>query len=597
VATPDEGHHFTYWSDGLATAARTEYDVTYNMTLTANFLPDASNVTLAYSAGLHGAIEGVATQSVPVGGSGSQVTAVPDAGYRFAYWDDGVGTAARTDSNVMFGKAPTAYFERLKYTLEYTAEYGGEIQGTTLQTVSPGGDGTYVAAGAHTGYRFIKWSDGLATAGRVDWNVTCSLSVSAFFDIIKSAYVLTYTAGMGGSISGSKTQLVASGGTGSSVTAMPAAGHHFVMWSDGLATAARTDSLVYCDKALTAYFAADSAAYLLAYATDGNGTLAGAAVQSVASGGSGTEVVAVANTGYHFSGWSDGYARGARTDLNVKMDITATAMFALGGQNCVVTYSAGPCGSVTGILTQSVAQGGACTAVTAVPDSGYHFVTWSDGSTSATRTDLGVACDRTYMAVFDPSVYTADYRAGPNGSISGSAHQLISHGHNASSVTGVPSGYYRKSHWSDGYPLTANMGVRVDQAVDHNIDAAIYFYLPTYSVSVSAGAGGTATPDTVGGAIAMAGETVVALRAEPAVGYVFSKWTVLRGSAPAAPTAADTTVTVGADTSIRADFAVLVPSAAFVSGVPTGTTNVQGGTVVVGGSNVVSYKYEIVKVS
>jgi len=45
------------------------------------------------------------------GGNGSQVTAVPNAGYHFVSWSDGVLTAARTDMNVTADLSVTASFE------------------------------------------------------------------------------------------------------------------------------------------------------------------------------------------------------------------------------------------------------------------------------------------------------------------------------------------------------------------------------------------------------------------------------------------------------------------------------------------------------
>lgn len=77
--------------------------------------------------------------------------------------------------------------------------------------------------------------------------------------------------------------------------------------------------------------------YALNYTTDGNGQLSynssliPTVSQSVASGGNATLVVAVAHSGFAFSGWSDGYHTAARTDLNVQNPITVTASFAASG--------------------------------------------------------------------------------------------------------------------------------------------------------------------------------------------------------------------------------------------------------------------------
>jgi hypothetical protein len=65
-----------------------------------------------------------------------------------------------------------------------------------------------------------------------------------------------------------------------------------------------------------------------------------------------------------------------------------------------LTYLAGANGTATGKLFQPVLSGGSGTAVTAVPNSGYHFVNWSDGGTTATRTDTNVTVSRTLTANF-----------------------------------------------------------------------------------------------------------------------------------------------------------------------------------------------------
>lgn len=64
-----------------------------------------------------------------------------------------------------------------------------------------------------------------------------------------------------------------------------------------------------------------------------------------------------------------------------------------------LTYSAGPGGTIQGAANQSVGYGGDGAAVTAVPDEGYEFTGWSDGTLSATRTDTADG-DKTLYATF-----------------------------------------------------------------------------------------------------------------------------------------------------------------------------------------------------
>jgi uncharacterized repeat protein (TIGR02543 family) len=70
----------------------------------------ASSYTLTYSAGANGTLNGITPQTVSSGGSGTQVTAVANAGYHFVSWSDGVLTAARTDRNVTANTSVTANF-------------------------------------------------------------------------------------------------------------------------------------------------------------------------------------------------------------------------------------------------------------------------------------------------------------------------------------------------------------------------------------------------------------------------------------------------------------------------------------------------------
>ena len=104
------------------------------------------------------------------------------------------------------------------------------------------------------------------------------------------------------------------------------------------------------------------------------------------------------NSGFHFVNWSDGVLTASRTDLAVATDITVTANF--DSNTHTLTYSAGANGSISGTTPQTVAYGADGTAVTAVANSGYHFVYWSDGVMTASRTDLAVTTDRTVTASF-----------------------------------------------------------------------------------------------------------------------------------------------------------------------------------------------------
>ena len=212
---------------------------------------------------------------------------------------------------------------------------------------------------------------------------------------------------------------------------MPNTGYHFVDWSDGVLTATRTDTNVTANMTVTATFAINT--YTLTYTAGANGTITGISPQTVNHGASGTAVTAVPNAGYHFVSWSDGVRRPTRTDTNVTADMTVTATFAI--NTYTLTYTAGANGTITGASPQTVNHGASGTAVTAVPDAGYHFVNWSDGVLTAARTDTNVTADMTVTATFAINTYTLTYTAGANGTITATSPQTVDHGGSGTAVT------------------------------------------------------------------------------------------------------------------------------------------------------------------
>jgi len=69
--------------------------------------------------------------------------------------------------------------------------------------------------------------------------------------------------------------------------------------------------------------------YNLTYTAGSNGSVSGDTEQEVEAGESGSAVTATPNSGYRFSGWSDGSHENPRIDEDVSEDITVTANFEL----------------------------------------------------------------------------------------------------------------------------------------------------------------------------------------------------------------------------------------------------------------------------
>jgi hypothetical protein len=108
IAVPNYGYLFLNWSDGNIIANRIDFGVLNNITVTANFI--LKTYLLNYIAGIGGILIGNTSQSVVHGSNGTKVTAVPNNGYVFSSWSDGVTTAERTDLNVVYNITVTAEF-------------------------------------------------------------------------------------------------------------------------------------------------------------------------------------------------------------------------------------------------------------------------------------------------------------------------------------------------------------------------------------------------------------------------------------------------------------------------------------------------------
>ena len=136
-----------------------------------------------------------------------------------------------------------------------------------------------------------------------------------------------------------------------------------------------------------------------------------------------------------------------------------------------LTYNAGANGGISGSATQSVIYAGSGMAVTAVPNNGYAFTNWSDGSTTNPRTDANITNNLTVTANFVPLIYTLTYIAGSNGNISSTSSQSVSFGGSGTAVTAMPNAGYAFTNWSDG--LTANP--RTDANVSSNLTVTANF--------------------------------------------------------------------------------------------------------------------------
>ncbi|MBQ4108677.1 MAG: CotH kinase family protein [Clostridia bacterium] len=257
-----------------------------------------------------------------------------------------------------------------------------------------------------------------------------------------------YVASEGGTIEGAVTQektvIKGENAAFDMVTAKPNDGFFFLSWSDGKTDPSRSD-LLSQSTVFTAVFE-KIPTYKLTYLASEGGTISGASLQEIQIGNVGTPVIAVPSEGYKFIGWDDGCNTSERSDAS-DADKTVTALFEL-IQYGTVEYKHTMGGTLVGEAIQTVEYGKSTTTITAVPSEGYTFVSWNDGVTTPSRSDI-VNGNKTYLARFSSGV-TANYSATDGGVIDGESTQKLNYGQKSSEVTAVANDGYMFVSWSDG---------------------------------------------------------------------------------------------------------------------------------------------------
>ena len=143
---------------------------------------------------------------------------------------------------------------------------------------------------------------------------------------------------------------------------------------------------------------------ILKYENSENGKLEGELEQRIARGATGSVVKAVADEGYIFAGWSDGFELEVRRDKNVEENITVSPKFVKIGSTFSVRYDI-KAGNRT---LQSVKRTGkAGETVNYLPAKeppvGYKYGNWSDGEKGGNRYDTVVSDGKRYVLELVPT--------------------------------------------------------------------------------------------------------------------------------------------------------------------------------------------------
>jgi len=429
VAVPYPGYHFVNWTGNVDTiadvnAAVTTITVDDDYSITANFVKPYS-LTVSSTEGGSVTTPGEGT-FVYDEGDEVKLVATPDPGYGLVNWTGDVDTVANVNA------ASTTITMNENYSIianfEELAEYDLTTSSTTGGSVTVPGEGTFtyydgtvvnVVATANSGYYFINWTGDVHTIANVNAPTTTvamndNYHIMANFQHIPPGKVaLTTSSTAGGSVTiPGEGAFLYSVGEVVSLVASPTSGYSFVNWTGNVDTiasvnAASTTITMNGDYSVTANF---MPVYDLTISSTAGGSVTTPGEGTFTyDGGTATNLVATANSGYYFVNWTgdvdtiaDVSAPSTTVTMNDNYSVTANFEQILPGKVALTTFStAGGAVTTPGEGTFSYDEGTMVDLV-AEAEEGYRFVNWTGDVDTVANVDVAtttITMDGNYSIV------------------------------------------------------------------------------------------------------------------------------------------------------------------------------------------------------
>jgi len=322
---------------------------------------------------------------------------------------------------------------------------------------------------------------------------------------------VTVTAGTGGTVTGGGTFDLNQSCT---VKATANTGYSFIGWFSG--TTKVSDNTSYTFKvtqsiALEARFSSKS--YKVDAVAETGGTVTGAGNYEH---GKTATLKAAANTGYTFAGWYNGSTRVSTSpeySFTVTQNVSLTAKFT--GSDYNITVNAQKGGTVSG--GGSYAHNSTA-VVKAVPDTGYSFSGWYNGSTKvsdAPSYSFTVTSALSLEARFTANKHAITVNAQKGGSVTGGGN--FDYNSNISVKATAESDYIFDGWYENNVQVSPSAVYNFTVTKDRTLEAR--FKMKEFILTITAGTGGKAT----GGGTYEYNKTVT-ITATPDNGYSFDGW-------------------------------------------------------------------------
>ena len=402
TAAPNAGFTFTNWTDGVnivSSSLSYQFTISGNRSLVANYAAIPYTVSVSSNPLLGGTTTGGGTFN---SGASVTVAAVPNVGFTFTNWTEGTNIVS-TNANYLFtiagNRTLVANYTAIPYTVAVSSNplLGGTTSGSG--TFNSGASVT-VKAVPNAGFTFTNWTEGtniVSTSANYQFTIAGNRTLVANYSAIPYTVAVSSNPLEGGTTSGSG---VFNSGTLVTVTANPNVGYTFTNWTEGstvVSTNANYQFTISGNRILVAnyipitYTVAVSSNPLIGGTTSGGGTF---------NSGASVTVHAVANAGYTFTNWTEGLIV-ASTNANYLFTITGNRTLVANYAKDFTLVVTAVNGSVVKNPNQLTYSSGTSVQLTAVPNSGYTFTSWSgDASGSVNPLTIVMNANKAITANF-----------------------------------------------------------------------------------------------------------------------------------------------------------------------------------------------------
>ena len=525
TATANIGYKFVSWTEnGNVVSEVSEYSftITNDRNLVANFTLLDYDINVTVNPINSGVVTGEGNY---YHGEEVTLTAIPNVGYRFVSWTEN-GIVVSEETTYTFVISPdrnlVANFELLDYDVTATAspENAGSVTGAGNYKH---GETFTLTATPNIGYKFVSWTeDGnvISTESEYSFTITSDRNLVANFELLDYDVNVSISPENAGTTTGAGTYTY---GDEVTLTATPNFGYKFVSWTENdnvVSEELEFSFNITSNRNFVANFELLDYDVNVSASPENAGSVTGAGNYKH---GDEVTVTATPNFGYKFLNWTENdnvVSEELEFVFNITSNRNLAANFELLDYDVNVSASPENAGSVTG--AGNYTHGDEVT-VTATPNEGYKFVSWTENDvevSSDSQYVFVVTENRNLVANFELLTYDVTITMDIEGAGEGLGAGSYTHGDEVT-VKVVPTEAYVFLNWTENEEVVSTETEYTFIITSHR-DLVANFKLADYDVTVSV------SPEDAGVVTGTGNYThgdEVTVTATPNFGYKFISWT------------------------------------------------------------------------